>query len=67
MSITPKITRASTLRILQRELTFGHLDSWLSSLNAPNTASVRIRVEEPGRGEQGSTWVTIEATWEEGA
>ena len=65
MSTAPKITKASTLRTPELGLTYGQLDMWLSGLGAPNDAAIRVRVDAPGRGEPGTSMVSIDATWEE--
>lgn len=65
MSGSWKVTKASILRAPERDLTYGQLDTWLSGLGAPNDAAIRVRVNAPGRGEPGTSMVSIEATWEE--
>lgn len=65
MSITPKITRSSTLRIAELDLTTGYLSQWLKDIQAPVEAAVRIRVDGPVRGEFGRTTLEVRATWEE--
>lgn len=67
MSSNARITKSSSLRIAEPDLTAGQLSHWLNGIEAPAEARIRVHVDAPGRGEFGATIVRIEANWEEAA